>query len=110
MPDGQKGQVCQGKRLIKLLLKDLQELHRNSSLHFIYCSRELMEFSLMTSPNGDGVIAVGGISGSDYQDSILKMTCTGSLSCEWTELDQKLEVGRKSQVAFLIPDELTSCE
>ena len=53
--------------------------------------RELMEFSMMTSPDGDGVLAVGGISGSDYQSSILKMTCGDDLNCEWTELDSKLE-------------------
>ena len=71
--------------------------------------RELMEFSMMTSPEGDGVLAVGGVSGSDFQSSILKMTCDDDLNCEWTELKSKLEISRKDQVAFLIPDELTSC-
>ena len=77
--------------------------------------RELMEFSMMTSPDGDGVLVVGGISGRDYQSSILKMTCSKEtcgvdLKCEWTELESKLEISRKDQVAFLIPDNLTSCK
>ena len=72
--------------------------------------RELMEFTLLTSPEEDGVLAIGGISGSTREAAIFKMTCTGSLNCEWTELEQTLDIGRSDHVAFLIPDELTSCE
>ena len=79
-------------------------------LYYIFFSRELMEFTLMTSPEEDGVLAVGGISGRIFENAIFKMTCTGSLDCEWIELEQKLDVGRKAHVAFLIPDELTNCE
>ena len=68
-----------------------------------------MEFTMITSPSKDGVLAIGGISGSDFQDSILKLTCKGDLNCEWTELDQKMNERRKTLVAYLIPDELTSC-
>jgi hypothetical protein len=72
--------------------------------------RDLEEFTLMTSPEENGVIAVGGRSGSIFSPAIFKMTCTGSLNCEWTELEQKLEFGRSDPVAYLIPDELTNCE
>ena len=72
--------------------------------------RDLEEFTLLTSPKEDGVIAVGGRSGSTFSPAIFKMTCTGSLNCEWTELEQKLDIGRIDHVAFLIPDELTNCE
>ena len=72
--------------------------------------RDLEEFTLMTAPDGKGVIAVGGRSGSTFSPAIFKMHCTGSLNCEWTELKQKLEFGRSAPVAYLIPDELTNCE
>ena len=41
--------------------------------------RELMEFTLVTLPKEDGVLAIGGISGSTREAAIFKMTCTGSL-------------------------------
>ena len=72
--------------------------------------RDLEEFTLLTSPEEDGVIAVGGRSGSTFSPAIFKMTCTGSLNCQWTELEQKLDLGRSAPVAYLIPDELTNCE
>ena len=72
--------------------------------------RDLEEFTLITSPEEDGVIAVGGRSGSTFSPAIFKMTCTGSLNCQWTELEQKLDLGRSTPVAYLIPDELTNCE
>jgi len=72
--------------------------------------RDLEEFTLMTSPDEKGVIAVGGRSGSTFSPAIFKMHCTGSLNCEWTELKQNLEFGRSAPVAYLIPDELTNCE
>ena len=72
--------------------------------------RDLEEFTMITSPEGNGVIAIGGRSGREFESAIFKMTCTGSLNCEWTELEQKLDIGRIDHVAFLIPDELTNCE
>ena len=71
--------------------------------------RDLEEFTMITSPEGDGVIAIGGRSGREFESAIFKMTCPGSL-CTWTELEQKLDIGRIDHVAFLIPDELTNCE
>ena len=48
-------------------------------------ARELMKFTLVTSPEEDDVLAIGGISGSTREAAIFKMACTGSLNCEWTE-------------------------
>jgi hypothetical protein len=72
--------------------------------------RDLEEFTMITSPEENGVIAIGGRSGREFESAIFKMTCNGSLNCEWTELEQKLDIGRIDHVAFLIPDELTNCE
>lgn len=71
--------------------------------------RELAEFSMITSPNGNGVIASGGISGRDRQGSIYELKCTES-GCEaWTELEQKIQNPRMNHVAVLVPDILTTC-
>jgi hypothetical protein len=72
--------------------------------------RDLEEFTMITSPEENGVIAIGGRSGREFESAIFKMTCTGSLNCEWTELEQKLDIGRIDHVAFLIPNDLTNCE
>ena len=72
--------------------------------------RDLEEFTMITSPEENGVIAIGGRSGREFESAIFKMTCTGVLNCTWTELEQKLDIGRIDHVAFLIPDELTNCE
>ena len=69
---------------------------------------ELAEFSMITSPSGKGVIASGGISGSDRQTGIHEMTCTQS-GCEWKTLQQKLEFERMNHVSMLIPDDMTTC-
>ena len=53
----------------------------------------LAEFSLITSPNGAGVVISGGISGSDRQTSIYELVCSGSGlgndGCQWNQLEQK---------------------
>ena len=66
----------------------------------------LAEFSLISSPNGDGVLANGGIHGSDRQSSIYELVCPQS-GCLWKELEQKLQVPRMNHVStMLIPDEI----
>ena len=42
------------------------------------------------------------ISGSTItrEAAIFKMTRTGSLNCEWTKLEQTLDIGRLDHVAF----------
>ena len=70
--------------------------------------RSLAEFSLITSPSGNGVLANGGINGSDRQTAIYELTCPES-GCQWTELEQKFQVPRMNHVSMLIPDELSTC-
>ncbi len=73
--------------------------------------RELMESRFLTNPTKDGVLAVAGISGSDYQNAIFSMTCPdGTLaSCQWKVLDQTMNISRKDHAAVLVSDSVVSC-
>jgi hypothetical protein len=65
--------------------------------------------SLLTSPDGQGVIVIGGYSNGDgYQSSIYKLICD-QLECKWSEMEQQLKIARANFVAMLIPDILTNC-
>jgi hypothetical protein len=66
--------------------------------------------SLVPSPDGHGVILIGGYSNTDnaFQSSIYKLICD-QLGCNWSEMKQQLQIARRSFVAMLIPDTLTNC-
>jgi hypothetical protein len=70
--------------------------------------------SLLPSPDGQGVIVIGGYSADDsaaggaYQSSIHKLICD-QLGCKWSEMEQQLKIARAAFVAMLIPDALTNC-
>jgi hypothetical protein len=66
--------------------------------------------SLLPSPDGQGVIVIGGYSDTDneYQSSIYKLICD-QLECKWSEMEQQLKIARSNFVAMLIPDALTTC-
>jgi hypothetical protein len=63
--------------------------------------------SLLPSPDGQGVIVIGGYSAA-HQSSIYKLICD-QLECKWSEMEQKLKIARQLSVAMLIPDTLTNC-
>jgi hypothetical protein len=66
--------------------------------------------SLLPSPDGQGVILIGGYSGTDYayQSLIYKLICD-QLGCKWSIMEQQLKIARSFSVAMLIPDNLTYC-
>jgi hypothetical protein len=66
--------------------------------------------SLLPSPDGQGVILIGGRSTTDdeYQSSMYKLICD-QLECKWSEMEQQLKIARGYFVAMLIPDRLTNC-
>jgi hypothetical protein len=65
--------------------------------------------SLLPSPDGQGVIVIGGYSDGDaFQSSIYKLICD-QLGCKWSEMEQQLKIARSYLVAMLIPDTLTNC-
>jgi hypothetical protein len=65
--------------------------------------------SLLPSPDGQGVIVIGGYSDGDgVQSSMYKLICD-QLECKWSEMEQQLQIARRYFVAMLIPDALTNC-
>jgi hypothetical protein len=67
--------------------------------------------SLLTSPDGQGVILIGGFSiySNGHQSSIYKLICD-QLECKWSEMEQQLKIARQLSVAILIPDTFkTNC-
>ena len=61
---------------------------------------------------GDSLLLIGGAvngsSGYEAINSILSLTCEARV-CFWTELSQKLPVGRLGMVTAIIPDSMTNC-
>ncbi len=60
---------------------------------------------------GNDFIAVGGFTG--YTDvpvkTLYKLSCA-NLDCQWTLMNQELEIARAEVVAIPIPDNMTACE
>jgi hypothetical protein len=65
---------------------------------------------LLPSPDGQGVILIGGWSTTDdaNQSAMYKLICD-QLCCKWPEMEQQLKIARSYFVAMLIPDTLTKC-
>jgi hypothetical protein len=70
--------------------------------------RALRDASMITSPDGKGVILIGGHDVFGVQSILYQLNCTIS-GCKWHEMKQVLEIGRSSFVAMIIPDSLTNC-
>ena len=69
----------------------------------------LNQHDMVPTPDGQGVLVIGGDIGSDeVQDSIYQLKCTSTNldSCFWITLEQKLKYAREAFVAMLIPDSL----
>ena len=60
--------------------------------------------TMVTSPTGKGVIAIGGISYGGRSKAMFELTQT----MEWTRLDQTLQIQHGATLAIPIPDELVS--
>jgi hypothetical protein len=65
---------------------------------------------MVTSPDGQGVIVIGGATfiPTEDQSALYQLNCNES-GCEWHEMEQKLKIARERFVAMLIPDILTNC-
>ena len=64
----------------------------------------------MIEDGNGGVVLVGGRStsiGNKY-DFLFHLPHSGS-DAKWTEMNQKLKIGRWRHVAFLVPDNLVEC-
>ena len=66
---------------------------------------------MVTSPDGMGIIIVGGLntdSGSS-EKRILESRFDGSQFLEWKVMDQELDYERTSHVVIPIPKNITNC-
>jgi hypothetical protein len=64
---------------------------------------------MLPSPDGQGVIVIGGYSDTDgYQSSMYTLICD-QVECNWSEMEQQLKIARQLFVAMLIPNHLTNC-
>ena len=69
----------------------------------------IQRHNFITTPDGKGVLSIGGWAGGNGQDRIYELKCTQSLQdCNWITLTQKLKYPRYSSVAMLIPDSLAT--
>ena len=66
---------------------------------------------MVTSPDGGGVIIVGGQAPSITNNSpkILELRAGGSGVVDWQEVDQELANARNSHVVIPVPDSITTC-
>lgn len=70
----------------------------------------LIGAQMLTNPEGDGVLVLGGKEESNAKtDKIFKLTCSLDGQCVWTRLDKNLQVARSAFVAMWIPDVLVNC-
>ena len=67
---------------------------------------------MVTSPDGGGVMIVGGFTASgvtSYSPKILELRAGGSGVVDWQEVDQELANGKGSHVVIPVPDSITTC-
>ena len=67
--------------------------------------------AMVTSPDGGGVMIVGGWNAADgvYSPKILELRAGGSGVVDWQEVDQELANGRNNHVVIPVPDSITTC-
>ena len=66
----------------------------------------LVGASMVTSPNGQGVILVGGFNHSEktYSDALIELTGSDIDTLKWTIMEQKIQFFRERFVAIPISD------
>ena len=71
---------------------------------------QLVGSAIVTSPNGKGVILIGGYNQNDkiYSEYLIELTGNSLKTLRWTILEQKLQYCRERHVAFLISDSMTA--
>lgn len=65
----------------------------------------LYGMSVVTNPQQNGVIVIGGASENGLQSTLYEMTCPQDKGCHWTQLSQQLQAPRSRHVSFLVNDD-----
>jgi hypothetical protein len=68
----------------------------------------IKDAAMITTPNGEGVIVIGGYSDGDLLSTFYQLKCNARM-CQWLEMQQKLQIARRHFVAMLVPDDITVC-
>ena len=64
--------------------------------------------AMVTSPNGRGVILIGGcMLGCLFSPALIELRGNSIKTLEWVTLEQTLKYARRNHIAFCIPDALT---
>ena len=65
---------------------------------------------MVTSPDGGGVMIIGGYAGSTRSGKILELRAGGSGIIDWQEIDVELENARYRHVVIPVPEQITTCQ
>lgn len=67
--------------------------------------------SMVTSPDGEGVVLIGGfnVNANQYSQGLIELRGSSIETLEWKFLEQSLTFQRRNHVSFPIPDEMTNC-
>ena len=67
---------------------------------------------MVTSPDGGGVMIIGGYNATGYKTSgkILELRAGGSGIIDWQEVDAELENARYNHVVIPVPEQITTCQ
>jgi hypothetical protein len=69
---------------------------------------EIVGSQMVEDQNG-GVVLIGGRSSSDDKLDTLYQLPNGGQDAVWTEMEQKMKIGRKWHTAVMIPDNIVDC-
>ena len=67
---------------------------------------------MVTSPDGGGVMIIGGYDETNKKRSgkILELRAGGSGIIDWQEVDAELENARYGHVVIPVPEQITTCQ
>ena len=68
-----------------------------------------MNNAMVTSPDGGGVMIVGGYDGNNRIPTIVELRAGGSGVVDWQEVDQELANARNGHTVIPVPDSITTC-
>ena len=88
---------------VEILDEGSNEWRKGPELPFGIAHSQLVE-----DQNG-GVVLVGGYSDSENHLSTLRQLPHGGAEAEWSEMEQKLKIGKFWHSAFLVPDNVVDC-
>jgi hypothetical protein len=89
---------------VEVLDPDLNEWRRGPDLPHVLDSSQLVE----DQKGGDILMGGNSVSPNDHLDSLFQLVHAGK-EAKLSRMEQKLKVGRKNHVAFLVPDSIVEC-